>query len=91
MDHNVFISYAKEDKDIAYFICDALENNGIRCWIAPRDILPGASYAKAIISAIKTAQKLVVILSRSSNNSHFVMKELERAVSDKPFKISLSF
>ena len=40
-------------------------------------------YADAINIALKTTQKVVVLLSKSSNTSHFVIKELERAISNK--------
>ena len=38
MNHNVFISHSSHDKEIANAICHYLEDGGIRCWIAPRDI-----------------------------------------------------
>lgn len=41
VNHDVFISYASSDKPVADAVCAALEQRGIRCWIAPRDILPG--------------------------------------------------
>jgi hypothetical protein len=40
----VFISYAWQDIAVANAIVEALERNGVRCWIAPRDATPGASY-----------------------------------------------
>ena len=42
MAHDVFISYAAKDRTVAEAACAALESEGIRCWIAPRDVLPGA-------------------------------------------------
>ena len=33
-------------------MCARLEAAGIRCWIAPRDILAATSYGEAIIDAI---------------------------------------
>ena len=41
MAHDVFISYSAKDKTTADGVCATLEAKGIRCWIAPRDILPG--------------------------------------------------
>ncbi len=38
---DVFISYSSDDKLIADAICAELESRRIRCWIAPRDALPG--------------------------------------------------
>jgi hypothetical protein len=42
----VFLSYASRDTDIANTVCRELESRGIRCWIAPRDVAPGALYAR---------------------------------------------
>ena len=49
MAHDVFISYSTKDKPTADAACAALEAKGIRCWIAPRDILPGSDWGEAII------------------------------------------
>ncbi|MFX1357201.1 MAG: toll/interleukin-1 receptor domain-containing protein, partial [Promethearchaeota archaeon] len=80
MSHSVFISYAKENESVAYSICKALESEDIKCWIAPRDILPGVSYPKAIITAIKSSTRIILVLSKYSNRSKHVMRELERAL-----------
>lgn len=88
--HDVFISYAK-DKIVADAICEKLENNNIRCWIAPRDILPGADWGNSIVDAIHSSKVLVLIFSSNSNESIQVTRELERAVNQGitiiPFRI----
>lgn len=45
---DVFISYSSVNKDAANAICHVLEENGVRCWIAPRDILQGFDYGDVI-------------------------------------------
>jgi TIR domain len=91
MAHDVFISYASKDKPIADAVCATLEARRIRCWIAPRDILPGANYARSIIDAINACRVLILVFSSSSNTSPQVMREVERAVSKGlpilPFRI----
>jgi hypothetical protein len=77
----VFISYASKDKEVADAVVQALEKSGVRCWIAPRDILPGVPYASAIIDALNTCQVFLVILSETSNSSSQVAREVERAIS----------
>jgi len=81
MVRDVFISHSSQDSSIAKQVCDALEKSGIYCWIAPRDVLPGMYFGEAIIDAISTTRVLVLIFSSKVNNSDFVMRELERAVS----------
>ena len=82
MAHEVFISYSSKDKAIADAVCAKLENNQIRCWIAPRDILPGTEYGQALVDAIKKSRAVVLVLSSNSNVSPQVMREIERAVSN---------
>jgi len=78
--HDVFISYAAQDKPIADAVCGILEGNRIRCWIAPRDVLPGVQYGKAIIDAINIARVIVIVFSSSANGSPHVTREVERAL-----------
>lgn len=33
MTHKVFISYSRKDKEVAQYICEILEKNGIEFWI----------------------------------------------------------
>ena len=50
--HDVFISYSSKDKPAADAACAILELKGIRCWIAPRDIVPGTDWGELIIDAL---------------------------------------
>jgi hypothetical protein len=78
---DIFVSYASQDREAAFRIVGFLEQNGIRCWVAPRDVPPGMEYGEAIIHGIAQSRALVLILSDQSNESQFVRKEVERAVS----------
>ena len=77
--HAVFISYSNEDKPVADSVCAALEASNIRCWIAPRDIQGGRPYSGQITQAIREANILLLILTRASNRSKHVLREVERA------------
>ncbi|PYJ07458.1 MAG: hypothetical protein DMF06_15615, partial [Verrucomicrobia bacterium] len=80
MPFDAFISYCSEDKKVADAVCGTLEGSKIRCWIAPRDVLPGRTWGSAIVDAIGDSAVMVVIFSRHSNASPQVMREIERAV-----------
>ena len=80
MPYDAFISYCSEDKKVADAVCGTLETNKIRCWIAPRDVLPGRTWGSAIVDAIGESAVMVVIFSKHSNGSPQVMREIERAV-----------
>jgi flagellar basal body-associated protein FliL len=93
MAHDVFISYSNEDKSVADAVCSGLETAGIRCWIAPRDILPSEEFDDAIIRAIIDAKLVVVIFSSSIFDSKWAKGEIQTAF-DKgkpiiPFRIEL--
>lgn len=84
----VFISYASQDKAAADSVCQALETTGVACWIAPRDVKPGARYADAIVQAINESNALVLVLSASAVGSDHVAREVERAASKRKLIIA---
>src|SRR5262245_43603776 len=79
MPHDVFISHASQDRAAADTICAALEADGLPCWMAPRDVTPGAVWSGAIMEAIAASRALVLVLSSSANASAQVQREIERA------------
>lgn len=92
MAQRVFISHSSKDSDIANQVCQSLEEQDIPCWVAPRDVPPGAPYGAAIVNAIEDSIAMVFIFSENSNRSEQVMNEIERSVSKAkpifPIKIS---
>ncbi len=76
----VFISYASEDKVIADAVSHHVEAGGIRCWIAPRDVPPGAEWPAAIAAAIDACRVFVLVLSTSCNDSKQTLREVTIAV-----------
>ena len=77
--HDVFISYASENKTVADAIVADFEQNGIRCWYAPRDIRAGENYMDALIGAIEEAWVVVLVYSEESNQSKYVLNEVTAA------------
>jgi len=80
MAHDVFISHSSKDKSVADAVCATVEGRKIRCWIAPRDVPPGMLYGTALVNAISTSRVFVLLLSKGSNASDQVIRELEIAV-----------
>lgn len=72
-------------------ICAGLENRGIRCWIAPRDVQPGEEWTKAIVNAIDNCKIFLLVLSDNSNKSSQAIKEVDCAEKHEktiiPFRI----
>jgi hypothetical protein len=80
MAHDVFISYSSKDKPTADAACAVLESKGIRCWIAPRDIMPGDDWGETIVEAIHNSRAFVLVFSANANLSQQIKREVERAV-----------
>lgn len=78
--NHVFISHSSSDFAIANEICQILEKANIRCWIAPRDIVPGTEYAEEIQRAITTSKAFLLLITKNSDSSHNVRNEIEIAV-----------
>ena len=79
----VFISCASRDRAVAEKLCAALEIAGQPCWIAPRDVPAGESYAAAIVQAINSCRLMVLVLSKNGIESPHVLREVERACSKR--------
>lgn len=79
MTRDVFVSYSTKDIQYADGVCAGLEAEQIKCWIAPRDILPGKDWGEAIIDAIAECRVMVVVFSVSANESPQVRREVQRA------------
>lgn len=91
MVRDVFVSYSQPDFGCAMELVGRVEQEGINCWIAPRDIAPSADWAAEIIDAISNSRTMVLVFSASSNESPQVRREVERAVHKQvsilPFRI----
>lgn len=90
-DFDVFISYSSKDKNVGDAVCHGLENQKIRCWIAPRDVTVGKDFEQSIIGAIERSRILVLIFSSNANNSHHIENEVrsawKRGIPIIPFRI----
>ena len=85
MNHDIFISYSSKQKSIADGVCHYLEENGFKCWMAPRDISVGSEYGDLIEEAIKTCKVVVLVFSEAASISKWVKGEINVAFTeDKP-------
>lgn len=88
---SVFISYSSKDRAFVDRIVRKLEEMGIYCWQAPEHIPAGSSYAKEIPKAIRECEVFLLFLSERSQDSIWVEKETDSAISERkniiPFQI----
>lgn len=91
MSHDVFVSYSSKDKAVADAVVSALENSGLRCWVAPRDVKPGAEWGDSITNAINACKLVILVFSGHSNQSKRVRDEIYYVISEEkiilPFRI----
>lgn len=76
---SVFVSHASKNFKIADEVRMLLEEQGISCWIAPRDIPLGGQYGTTIVEAIRDCTIVVLLLTDEANKSKPVENEIERA------------
>jgi len=79
MAFDVFISYSSKERTIAEGLCVMIENTGISCWMAPRNVVPGAHWAASIVQAVSNARLLVLLFSENSGISTQVAREVALA------------
>ena len=79
--YNLFVSYASGNFDIANHVVNELEKRKLKCFIAPRDIETGKDYACEIVQGIANSSAVLLIFSKDSNDSHYVLREINSAVS----------
>jgi hypothetical protein len=77
--YSCFISYSSKNQNFAERLLADLQNKGVRCWFAPKDLKIGQKIRVGIDESIRIHDKLLVVLSRDSVSSDWVEKEVETA------------
>ncbi len=77
--YSCFISYSSKDQEFAERLHADLQNKSVRCWFAPHDMRGGKKTYEQIGGAIRTYERLLLILSPNSMNSEWVKTEISRA------------
>src|SRR5690348_1000790 len=79
MSGGIFVSFASADQRYAERIISVLERHDFPCWVSYRDVGVGENYQESITRALRSAEALMVIISRSANLSTEIPKELSLA------------
>lgn len=80
MSHDVYICYDENDKDISDAICQTFEENNIKTWIKSRDMFSTDSVDR-ITNAIENSKCFVLVYSRNSKDTNYVITETDIAFS----------
>lgn len=78
-----FISYARQDQPFVERLYTDLQQNGVRCWLAPEDLNIGAKIRPTINETIRVHDKLLLVLSQHSMNSPWLEQEVEIALAQE--------
>ncbi|MCR5709165.1 MAG: toll/interleukin-1 receptor domain-containing protein [Bacteroidales bacterium] len=78
----IFISYSTRNQKVANALCQYLEQQGVRCWIAPRDIPSASNYAGEITRAIKSCERFLLVYSKDACKSEHVKNEINLAINN---------
>ena len=74
--YTCFISYSSQDQEFADRLHADLQDNGVRCWFATHDLPIGAKTWDGIDQAIRTRDKVLLILSEDAIASGWVEDEV---------------
>ena len=78
--YSCFLSYASKDHAFAERLYADLQNSGVRCWFAPKEMKIGDRLRPQIDDTIRLYDKLLLILSKHSVVSQWVEQEVETAL-----------
>ncbi len=77
---DIFVSYAKEDRDLIRSLSQALENEGWSTWW-DREIPPGKTWDDVIEQQLTSSKCVLVAWSKNSVSSRYVREEADEAIS----------
>lgn len=81
--YSCFLSYSSKDQEFADHLHADLQSNGVRCWFAPHDLPIGAKTWDGIDEAIRTRDKVLLILSEGAIESDWVEDEVTKAFAEE--------
>lgn len=79
IEFDVFVSYAVGDSAVANELRDDLERNGLRCFMAEKDIHVAAEWQDSIRAALVGSKQILVLLTPRSISRPWVLMEIGAA------------
>ncbi len=73
--YDVFLSYSCRDSGIAKHLASKLEEAGVRCFMAEKDIVAGEHWESRILKAIHEANRMLLLITPRSKNSLWIAAE----------------
>ena len=82
----VFISYAKSDRDWALKLSNYLKESGLEVWIDAANLFPGDNWALETGRALEICDAMVVLVSPEALQSERVRSEWQYALGNERFQ-----
>lgn len=82
MNHDVYICYDKKDEYLSDELYQLFEKNNIKAWSKSKDMHSDES-VDTITNAISESKCFVLLLGKSSNDTNYIMTELDIAFSNE--------
>ena len=76
----IFISFAKENHDLARNVAKLLFKNKYSVWLSSQQIVPGSNFISEISEALSDCETLILLWSKYANDSLFVKRGWTAAV-----------
>ena len=77
--YSCFISYSNYDRAFAARLHADLRAKNVRCWFAPEELKIGDRFPERIEESIRRFDKVLIVLSEASVQSHWVEREVYAA------------
>lgn len=75
----VYISYTRNDSELAKYLANVLQTSDIDTWLDIEEIQAGRSIEQAITRGLDKSTAMVILLNETSFSSAYVREELEYA------------
>jgi hypothetical protein len=77
----IFLSYAREDKEKVENLCQKLSDAGFKPWMDAKDILPGEKWSSSIRKAVQRSDFFLACLSKNSVGKRgWIQREIKGAL-----------
>lgn len=86
-----FVSYCRQDADIALRLARDLKASGASVWLDQLDIVPGQRWDRAVEEALKVCRRMLVIVTPASVESTNVMDEVSFALEEQKVVIPVVY
>jgi hypothetical protein len=73
--YDVFISYSHLDNELANSLYSKLKSAGLRCFLSEKDIGAAERWESRIREALRSSQRVLLLITPNSKNSNWVIAE----------------